>query len=316
MKGLWMHGPRMLLVLFAAAALAAAAPKSMPVPGTLNYLEGQVSMNGQEVSSQSIGTAVLRPGNVMDTGQGKAELLLTPGVFLRLGDNTQVRMISPGLADTRVELLRGSAMLEVAELFKENNLAVQIDGFTTRVEKNGLYDFHTGPATVNVLDGKATVSEGDGHVSLKKGHGVVLAGDRPLRAQDFRKDVVESDPLYAWSKLRSEYAAEANVNTAQTILVGGGWYGPGWYWDPYWSFYSFLPGSGILYSPWGWGFYSPNWVWQAPRYYHYPVRPGYGFRPGVRAVAPAPHVMASPRMGGGFRGGFSGGFHGGGGRGR
>ena len=106
-------------------------------------------------------------------------------------------------------------------------------------------------------------------------------------------------------------AAEANIDTAQTVVVNGGWYGPGWYWDPFWNFYSFLPGNGILYSPFGWGFYSPGWAWRAPHYYHYPGVGGHGWRT-------APHV-ARHFDGGGRTGpimaphfGSTGGFHGGG----
>ena len=36
--------------------------------------------------------AELNTGDVLDTAQGKAEILLTPGVFLRVGDNSEVRM--------------------------------------------------------------------------------------------------------------------------------------------------------------------------------------------------------------------------------
>ncbi len=144
----------------------------------------------------------------------------------------------------------------------------------------------------------------------------------PLKSQGFNKNAVEAEDLYRWSKLRGEYVAEANIDAAQTVMVNGGWYGPGWYWDPYWSFYSYLPGYGMLWSPWGWGLYSPGWVWSAPVYYRSPIyrSPYYhGWRPvprvthGFSNVGRTP-VMSSPRMapmGGGFRGGFGGGFHGG-----
>ena len=78
---------------------------------------------------------------------------------------------------------------------------------------------------------------------------------------------------YRWSSLRSSYTAEANVDRAQTYTMGG-WYAPGWDWDPYFSCYTFIPGDGIFYSPFGWGFYSPFFVGWAPigyygRYYHH-----------------------------------------------
>ena len=309
---------RAMLLLLASAAFAAASTTSMPSPGAVNYVEGQVALDGQNLSPASIGSALLETNQVITTGQGRAELLLTPGVFLRAGDNSEVRMVSPSLADTQVELMRGSALLEVTELFKENNLSVLVGGVATRIDKIGLYDFNADPPAISVLDGEATVSEGDRHVNLKKGHTVLLAGGQPFKAQSFNKDAVEGEPLYRWSKLRSEYEAQANIETAQTVVVNGGWYGPGWYWDPFWSFYAFLPGDGILYSPFGWGFYSPGFVWRAPHqiYYHYPVvgsqrstKPGAG---GVSRATQASGSFHGGSAGGGFHGG-GGGFHGGGG---
>ncbi|MGH9613471.1 MAG: hypothetical protein ACRD4P_10360, partial [Bryobacteraceae bacterium] len=226
-----------------------------------------------------------------------------------------------------------SAMLEVAEWFKENNLAVVNNGATTTVEKKGLYAFNADQPSVGVLDGKASVTEGDQHTTVKKGHEVLLDNGQPLKSTKLDKDAIESDSLYRWSKLRSEYASQASAEAAQTVLVNGGFYGPGWYWNPYWNFYSFLPGSGILYSPFGWGFYSPGYIWQAPivygrGYYRYPVRrgvygrgaPGRHLSPAVprvhpnRPVAPraprvevprmAPSHSFAPHMGGGRIGGF------------
>jgi len=304
---------RAMLLLLASAALAAASTNSMPPPGAVNYVEGQVALDGQNLSAASVGSALLGTNQILTTSQGRAELLLTPGVFLRVGDNSEVRMVSPDLAATQVELRHGSATLEVTELFKENNLSVLMGAASTRIDKMGLYDFNADQPAISVLDGEATVSEGDRHVNLKKGHLVMLAAGAQFKAQSFKKDAVESDPLYRWSKLRSEYEAQANMETAQTLVVNGGfgWYGPGWYWDPFWNFYAFLPGDGILYSPFGWGFYSPGYVWRAPHriYYHYPVV-------GSQRSKPAPGVsVKTSGVSSGFRagGGISGGVHGGGG---
>src|ERR1700757_3697827 len=70
-------------------------------PGTLNYIEGQASIGSHIVDSKSVGTAEIQPGQVLETQNGKAEILLTPGVFLRLDDNSAVQMDSPGLATTQ-----------------------------------------------------------------------------------------------------------------------------------------------------------------------------------------------------------------------
>src|SRR5712664_2935933 len=82
------------------AALSAPAFGANPArPGSLNYVEGQASISGQPLDSKAIGSAELQPGQSLDTQTGKAEILLTPGAFLRLGDNSSVTMISPSLTD-------------------------------------------------------------------------------------------------------------------------------------------------------------------------------------------------------------------------
>src|ERR1700751_1635129 len=100
------------------------APSTAP-PGTLNFIEGQASIQDfqskdQPLTSQSVGTADLQAGQTLTTTTGRAEVLLTPGVFLRLDHNTAVKMISPSITDTQVELEKGRAEIEVAELHKQN----------------------------------------------------------------------------------------------------------------------------------------------------------------------------------------------------
>ena len=323
MRTLWASGLA-TIVLLAGASLAIADTRPMPVPGTVNYVEGQAALDGQTLPAKQNGSTLLETNQVLDTGQGKAELLLTPGVYFRLGDNSEARMVSPGLADTQVELVKGSGMLEVDQLYKENNLSVVMDGTTTRIDKEGLYNFLAQPATVRVIDGKATVYEGDAHTNVKKGHEVIMANAAPLKAHDLNKEAVETDPLYRWSKLRGQYEADANVNMAYSVAAYGGWYGPGWYWDPFWDFYSFIPGDGFFYNPFGWGFYSPWYVWGHPylwgpghyRYSvagHVPATHGFRSTPGFERHSAAP--AASGFRSGGFRSGGAvgmGGFHGGG----
>jgi hypothetical protein len=316
-------------ILLASAALCAAdipagpPPPNMPPPGAVNYVEGQVSLDGQTLSPQAMRPTVLAPNQTMDTGKGYAEVLLTPGVFLRMGNNSEVRLISAGLADTRVGLVHGSAMIEADQIVKGQDIAVMMNGATARIEKNGLYDFDANQAAVKVLDGKAKVFEGDRNTTLDKGDEVLLTSQKPLKRHDFNVKLAENDPLYTWSQVRSQEEAEANVNAAQTVIVNGGWYGPGWYWDPAWDFWAFVPGGwGALYSPFGWGFYSPGYVWAAPGWgYGYLGHHGYFGRGYARGGAYARSFhggafhggMGGFHAAGGFHGGF-GGFHGGGGR--
>ncbi len=327
------------LVLLASAALgfgqvsgpppAAAGPQeqwpnansqtrpSEPVgPGTINYVEGQVSLDGEAITPQSIGTATLKPGQALDTGEGFVEVLLTPGAFLRVGHNSEVRIVSAGLANTEVELVRGQSMLEVDQMIKNTNLAVLMNGATTQVEKNGLYNFDAAQQAVMVLDGKAKVDSPAGSKTLNKHDEVLLASQHPLKTRGVNEKAVQADPLYVWSKARSEDEAQASAKAA-SYADSYAAAGPGWYWDPYWDFYGFWPyDAAFLYSPFGWGFYSPAFFgfgyyggFYGGRWY---PRPGAYGHPGFHGRVGGVNASVRGFHGGGFNHSMGGGFHGGG----
>jgi hypothetical protein len=306
------------------AALSIPARAAIPAaPGVVNYIEGAASIDGQPITSKDIGQAEVKQNQTLATGQGKVEMLLTPGVLLRLGPNSQVRMVSPGLTDTRVEVLRGTAMVEATDLHKENNIRIVDHGVTTTLVKNGLYDFDANTPRVRVYDGKAIVQSNDKQVHAGKGKQVLLAADQ-LKAVSFDRN--QRDDLYAWSSLRSQDLAQTSVHT---VGLYGGYpyaygYGPGWYWDPYFTSYAFLPYNGFLYSPFGFGFYSP-WAFYGGFYGGGYYRGGYGYyrggrggvpptRSGFRGSTSTGSAFRGSSGAGGFRGGGvgGGGFHGGG----
>src|SRR3569832_467454 len=180
-------------------ALSVAAYGAVARPGTINYTEGTVTVDGRAVKSRQLGTAELAFGSRLETANGKAELLLTPGVFLRLGDNSVVRMVSPSLTDTRVAVVRGIATLEVDMLAHENHLAVQDGAGSVVVEKKGIYDFFADRPCFAVYDGKVTAQVQDRSVEIGKGKELPLTGS-DLKPQKI--DRHESDSLLQWSKLR------------------------------------------------------------------------------------------------------------------
>lgn len=298
MKWSWWKASAAILAMFCGTAFAA----NTAVPGTLNYVEGQAQIGNQELSSKSVGEAELQPGQVLDTHNGKAEVLLTPGVFLRLDDNSAAKMVSPSLTNTEVGLQKGRAMVEVDEIHEGNNLQIAEDGSTTRLLKTGLYEFDANNGQVAVYKGKAQVRDDDREVTVKGGHELALNAPK-LKARKFDKNAFEKDELYQWSDLRSSYLAEANADQAQYIVNnwygGPGWFGAGWYWDPYFASYTFIPGDGIFYSPFGWGYYSPFYIVGSPYYYGPRYRPGTVVAPdgrtsAPRTSAPRPPVVRTP----------------------
>ncbi len=285
--------------------------------GAINYVEGNAAIDGQTLNANAVGTVVLEKGQTLTTQAGKVEILLTPGVFLRVADNSALKMVSPDLANTFVELDKGRAMVEVTDISKDNNIRVELGGASTQLLKRGLYDFDQEHGQIRVLNGKAEVYANSQKIGVGENHEVTLNAGGKLKSQDFDAKAF-ADDFYRWSGLRSGYLAEADADTATRYVNGGaGWVGSGWYWSPWFGGYTFIPGDGIFYSPFGWGFYSPYAVYGSPFFYggyygrrhyfgevHGPY--GHGFAPRGGAVGGGFH------SGGGFHGG-GGGFHGGGG---
>ena len=80
----------------------------------------------------------------LKTEEGRAEVLLTPGVFLRLGENSSFRMITNRLIDTRLEFLSGAAIVEAEDIGKDNSVTVVYGDATVHPLKKGIYRFDAG----------------------------------------------------------------------------------------------------------------------------------------------------------------------------
>jgi hypothetical protein len=272
MNRVWLRTASILTGLCFAATLA--LPQAYTIsakPGVVNYVEGSASLNGHSVSPSELRSTALNAGDVLSTEVGKAEVLLTPGVFLRLGSNSEVHMISPSLIDTQLELRRGEAMIEVDQIVDDCRISVLNHGASILIEKSGLYRFNADDAPrVAVIDGKAQVYLGDKKLDLGKGREVVLSD--LLKPEKF--DRKKEDELYAWSNARSEYNASVSYQAAQAAPVNGysaypsglgyGYAGGGWLWNAGFNSWAWLPGDGAFFSPFGWGFFSPGVVAYAP----------------------------------------------------
>src|ERR1700689_1753967 len=92
----------------AASAQAVISAKS----GLIHYMEGHVYLNDQLIESKFGEFPDVKENQQLRTEDGRAEVLLTPGVFLRLGENSAIRMVTNRLIDTRLHSLSGSALGE------------------------------------------------------------------------------------------------------------------------------------------------------------------------------------------------------------
>ena len=238
--------------------------------GTVQYVEGTVYANGQRVERKFGQFPALRQGEELRTEDGRAEALLTPGAFLRVSDHSSVRMVSNRLSDTRVEVLSGSVMVECDELLKDNAVSLVYQGDNIQLEKHGLYRLDTAPAEFRVYEGEAVIQSASGETQIKPGKKISLSG--VLAAQRFDRKL-DMDDFYQWSSQRSSNLAYATVTASQSVLNSGApWHTGGWMWSSLLDEYTYLPGAGLLYSPFGWGFWSPVYM----GYYYTPVYYGGG----------------------------------------
>jgi hypothetical protein len=277
------------------------------LPGTINYVEGQASVDGRALSTKLDPNTRLAANQTLSTGNGKVEMLLSPGVFVREGSNSEIRLISDRLVNPAIEVMRGDAMVEVDQKLKDAQLDVLEHGATASIMKDGLYRFDSDQNRIAVIDGKVRVTENGQSKEFGRGKEVAVNGE-PLKTISF--DRKAEDDLYRWSSVRSGYLAQANDATARNIYLGyGPYWGAGWYWNPAFAAWSWLPGDGFFYSPFGYPFFSPGYVAYAP--YRLGVRPGFrsGFRGGVASRGFAGRGFAGGSFAGrGFatRGGFAG----------
>jgi len=264
--------------------------------GTLNLTEGQVDLNGQPVESSLTHYPDIKEGNVLRTGEGRAEVLLTPGVTLRLGEHSSLKMITNRLIDTRLELLAGAAVVEADQVSKDTSVTVVVRNAAVSLPKTGIYHFAFDPAQVKVYSGEAAVLIGTETTLVGTGRLCALGG--PTAAVE-KFNTNDTDALDHWSHRRSELMSMANVSGANSYNSGsnwyssGGWYGPGyfagvggpygmpfigcsglgfspvsfgfygsgfWSFNPWYGMYTYIPCDGMAYSPYGYGFWSPGAV--------------------------------------------------------
>jgi hypothetical protein len=222
--------------------------------GMIHYVEGRVLLDGQPVEPKATEFPEVKKDQTLATEEGRAEVLLTPGVFLRLSEDSSFRMISNRLSDTSFEVVSGDALIEVMELLKDNAITVQFKGATASMTKRGLYRFDADRGNVRVYEGEINLNFGDQNIVARRGKEVAV-GDG-LQAANF--DPKDTDPFYRWAERRSEYIATANVSSARQagsmgLLANSG----SWAYNPYYGMFTYLPSVGYGYSPFGWAYYSP-----------------------------------------------------------
>jgi len=130
--------------------------------GIVYFFEGSVCLGDQVLQPHPGKFSSVPPGAELRTAEGRAEVLLTPGVFVRIGARSAIRMVANELSDTRVELLAGSALVDSAEPNSGTSVTLIYKNWSVRFLEQGVYRIDTDPPRLSILQGKAEVSAGTG----------------------------------------------------------------------------------------------------------------------------------------------------------
>ena len=243
--------------------------------GGVNMVTGDVMVRRQGVSDWEPLTAKddLTAGELVKTGTyGRAEVLLNPGSYLRIAENSEFEMTDPSVDSVRIKVVEGSALLEVTGTDETKTL---IEAITPQsriiIDRRGLYRINltsTYGTEVLVRKGRAIIS-GDSlpATTVKEGEMASVGASQLVVAKFDKKD---QDAFDVWSKDRGAALVAANSRLSQGDLGsqysrygsgkgpwGYGSYSSGsrsgglWIFDPFIGYHTFFPFYSGWYSPYG-----------------------------------------------------------------
>lgn len=248
------------LALTAAAGIAPAQQMISAKAGLINNTEGQVLVDGKPLAAKPSEFPQLKPNALLETKDGRVEILLSPGSYLRVAENSAIRMTSNRISDPKFEFVSGLVLVSCDELASGEAITVTTDGPTISLVKRGNYEIGGEPAVLKVFDGEARVDRGGQLQVVKKS--MLLAFDDVSLPQKF--DAKRGDTLYRWARRRSEYLSVANYSAARSMMNrSSGFVSNSWVWDPYYGMFTYIPFTGTCRSAFGYSYWSPQAVYYA-----------------------------------------------------
>jgi hypothetical protein len=201
--------------VFAAALLPLGAQSVISThSGLIHFFEGEVYLGDQSLESHLGRFPSVPQGAVLRTAEGRAEVLLTPGVFLRMGDRSAIRLVANDLADTRVELESGSVIVDSGEPNLNTSVTLTYKDWRVHFLQKGAYRIDADPPRLWVREGQAEVFEGLSKEPVSVEHGMNLPFAGVLVPE--RASVEQSkDALSDWATGRGESITADNTITAQ-----------------------------------------------------------------------------------------------------
>ncbi|MGA2716952.1 MAG: FecR domain-containing protein [Bryobacteraceae bacterium] len=180
--------------------------------GLINFSEGLVFLDGQPLAKKFGTFDRLKNGSSLVTEAGRAEVLLTPNTYLRIGENSSIRMVSDNLSDTQVEVLAGSSMLDSEGAAAGSFVKLIFRDSTIQITKPGRYRVDAEPPQLRVYQGEAEVTGNGSHTKIESSQLLPLDGAPVVKRFTDGADQL----LDVWSDERHSMIA-SNLVSSQAI---------------------------------------------------------------------------------------------------
>jgi len=235
--------------------------------GGINAITGQADVHGKgesEWQQLSITDDLDSGDRVRTANDGRVEILLNPGSYLRVGGDSEVELLNNALENLEVRLLRGTAIVEATGADGlELNINISTPHTKLAIVRQGLYRLNVIPNDTTELivrKGRVILSD-DSHTKVKGGNKVVFSATNVSVAKLTKEEKKVEENIDNWSKERAETLAKANRHINDRMINSA--FATFRDWDPFsrsnglWFFnsragcYTFLPFSYGWGSPYG-----------------------------------------------------------------
>jgi len=187
--------------------------------GLVHFFDGAVSVASQPLESHLGKYVIIPEGGDLRTQKGRAEVLLTPGVFVRVGENTAIRIVNSSLSDSQVELMTGSAILDSSDAGAGRLSTLTFKGWKLTQAQKGIYRLDSDPPRVFVREGEVEVSAANGSaVSVSQGMELPLAEVlAPEKASGESRDQLSDWADGRVQSIATDNAIAANIQDPATM---------------------------------------------------------------------------------------------------
>ncbi len=265
---------RILLSTFAALACLAVIGGEVSAQhlisskaGFVNRADGKVyilradSLDGER-GRASLGTQMREGDRLMTELDGRAEVLLNPGSYLRINEKSEILARSTDLAEVRFELKAGTIIVEVSDVDKKMPIEIMTPNGSVFIRKMGLYRIQAFADSSRIavrqgeliLGGTRDLAIANKGYKIKKGKVASLTSGNAMPAlASLDKDLI--DEFDVWSFNRAQALVAANHSALRMSGISGR-LAYGWMFDPFFGTYTFIPRNGLIWTPYGFGFFN------------------------------------------------------------